>query len=128
MAKESRKFETVSEYIGSFPKDIQKILKTIQKTIKDAVPDSEEVISYSIPAFRYKKGWIFYYSVYTSHYTLSCPPPWTIHEKYKKELGEYELSKSSIKFPLDKPVPVKLIAAMSKFRADEIDKVKPKKK
>jgi uncharacterized protein YdhG (YjbR/CyaY superfamily) len=123
MATEKIKFETVEQYIGSFPKDVQKILQSVRKTIQSAVPGAEEMISYQIPAFKLG-NWIFYYSAYKNHYSLSCPPPFTVFEKFKKELAPYEVSKSAIKFPLDKPVPVKLISEMAKFRAEEIEKKK----
>ena len=129
MAKEKIKFQTVDEYIQSFPKEKQDVLKKIRTTLQKAVPGSEEVISYNIPAVKYH-GWIFYYSVHTNHFSLSCPPPWTVFEAFKKELALYELSKSTIQFPLDEPVPVKLIEAMAKFRAKEnieLEKKKSKK-
>lgn len=113
------KFETPDQYIQSFPKEIQKILLIVRKAIHSAVPEAEEVISYQIPAFKCN-GWIFYYSAYTHHYSLSCPPPFTVFEQFREELAPYEVSKSAIRFPLDKPVPVKLITAMAKFRAKEI--------
>ncbi len=125
MAKEKIRFETVEQYIESFPKEIQRILKKVRKSISAAVPDAEEVISYQIPAFKLN-GWIFYYSAYTNHYSLSCPPPFTIFTEFKEELAQYEVSKSAIRFPFDKPVPVELISAMSKFRAREnMKKKKP---
>ncbi len=128
MATEKLKFQTADEYINSFPKNIQDVLKKIRSTLQKAVPEAEEVISYQIPAFKFH-GWIFYYSVYTNHYSLSCPPPFSVFEAFKKELSPYELSKSTIKFPLDKPVPVKLIEAMAKYRAKEnIEAEKNKKK
>lgn len=125
------KFETPDQYIGSFPADVQTILKKVRSTIQKAVPEAEEVISYNIPAFKYH-GWLLYYSGYTKHFSLSCPPPFTIFEKFKKELERYEVSKSAIRFPLDEPVPTALISAMAKFRAaenkeSEAKKVKKKK-
>jgi uncharacterized protein YdhG (YjbR/CyaY superfamily) len=122
-----KKFETVDEYIGSFPNDIQKILKSLRKTINDAVPGAEEVISYNIPAFKYK-GWIFYIAAFTNHYTLACPPPFTVFKKFEKELSEFAIATSSIKFPYEKPVPLKLISAMAKFRATENTQAEAKKK
>ena len=102
------------------------MLRTVQKAIQQGAPDAKEMISYSIPAFK-TSSWIFYYSVYTKHYTLSCPPPFTIFEKFKKELLPYEVSKSAIKFPLDEPVPVKLITEMSAFRVKESKELASKK-
>ena len=127
MASEKIKFETADQYIGSFPKDVQAILQKVRKTIQKAVPEAEEVISYNIPAFKFN-GWVFYYSAYTSHFSLSCPPPFTVFDKFKKELAAYELSKSTIQFPFDKPVPTALISDMAKFRAKENTETEAKKK
>lgn len=119
------KFETVDQYIGSFPREVQKILREVRKCISKAVPDAEEVISYQMPAFKTDR-WIFYYSAFTNHYSLSCPPPFTVFEEFKSELKSYEVSKSAIKFPLDEPVPVDLIVAMAKYRAQEMQSKKKK--
>lgn len=116
MASAKKRFDTVDDYIAAFPDNVQKILRLIQMTIRKAVPDAEEMISYQIPAFKSNGVWIFYYSAYTKHYSLSCPPPFTVFEKFKDELSAFEVSKSAIKFPLDKPVPVKLISDLAKFR------------
>jgi uncharacterized protein YdhG (YjbR/CyaY superfamily) len=115
---ERTKFQTADEYIASFPKDVQKTLTTVRTTVRKAVPEAEEVISYNIPAFKYH-GFVLYYSAYTNHFSLSCPPPFTVFEVFKKELSAYETSKSAMKFPLSEPVPVKLITAIAKFRAKE---------
>ncbi|MBT1696993.1 DUF1801 domain-containing protein [Fulvivirgaceae bacterium PWU4] len=127
MASEKIKFETADQYISSFPKDVQAILQKVRKTIQKAVPEAEEVISYNIPAFKFN-GWVFYYSAYTNHFSLSCPPPFTIFDKFKKELAGYEQSKSAIRFPLDQPVPTTLIADMAKFRAQQNTASEAKKK
>ena len=52
MKANNKSFNTIDEYIENFPDDIQKILQKIRKTIKKAAPNSEEVISYQIPAFK----------------------------------------------------------------------------
>jgi uncharacterized protein YdhG (YjbR/CyaY superfamily) len=111
-------FKTADEYIQTFPKDIQDILEQVRQTIQKAVPEAEEVISYQIPAFKFH-GWIFYYSAYKKHFSLSCPPPYTFVEAFKKELSGYNISKSTIQFPFDKGVPVNLIHKMSQYRAKE---------
>ena len=111
-------FKTVDEYLQTLPKDVQVILQTVRETIQKAVPEAEEVISYQIPAFKYH-GWIFYFSAYKKHFSLSCPPPFTVFETFKEELAKYEKSKSTVQFPLDEPVPIKLIEKMSKFQAKE---------
>ena len=115
----NQKFESTAEYIASFSKPVQDVLKKVQSTVKKAVPDAEEVISYNIPAFKASGKWVLYYSAYTNHFSISCPPPFTFFEVFKKELAPYQQSKSTVQFPLDEPVPVKLIADIAKFRAKE---------
>lgn len=123
-------FKSIDEYIATRDADEQKMLQKIRETIQKAVPEAVEVISYQIPAFKYH-GFIFYFSAFTKHYSLSCPPPWTIFEKFNTELAPYERSKSTIQFPKDKPFPFSLVTKMSKFRASEnlqLENAKPKKK
>jgi uncharacterized protein YdhG (YjbR/CyaY superfamily) len=120
-------FETPDQYIQTFSKEVQQTLQLVRQTIQKAVPGAEEVISYNIPAFK-KDGWIFYYSAYKNHYSLSCPPPFTVFDEFKKELAGYSISKSTIQFPYDQPVPVKLISDMAKYRAKQnAEKVKKAK-
>ena len=113
-------FKSADEYIKTFPADKQAILKQVRETLRKAVPDAEEVISYQIPAFRLGGGWVFYYSMYTSHFSLACPPPFAAFKEFAKELSGYKQSKSAVNFPLEEPVPVKLIAQMAKFQAEQI--------
>ena len=113
-------FKSADEYIKTFPADKQLVLKQVREAIRKAVPDAEEVISYQIPAFRLAGGWVFYYSMYTSHFSLACPPPFAAFKEFAKELSKYKQSKSAVNFPLEEPVPVKLIDRMAKFQAEEI--------
>ena len=112
-------FKNAEEYLATLPPKTREILETVRKTIRDAVPGAEEVISYQIPAFKLDGSWIFYYSAYTAHYSLACPPPFAAFKAFAKELASYKQSKSAVQFPLDKPVPTALIAKMSKHQAQE---------
>jgi uncharacterized protein YdhG (YjbR/CyaY superfamily) len=121
-------YRSIDEYIDSRNPDEQKVLQKIRQTIQKAVPEAEEVISYQLPAFKYN-GWIFYFGAFTNHYSISCPPPFTIFDAFKKELEPYEKSKSTLQFPKNKPFPFDLLTKMSKFRAKEnLEKAQAKKK
>lgn len=111
-------FKTVDAYIGSFGKEEQDVLRQIRQTILDAEPGAEEVISYQLPAYKFH-GWIFYFGAYKNHYSISCPPPFTVFEVFEKELAGYERSKSVIQFPKDKPFPFDLLARMARYRAGQ---------
>lgn len=118
-------FKSIDEYIETFPEDIQVILKKVRQIVHSAVPEAEEVISYQLPAFKYH-GFILYFGAYTNHFSISAPPP--TFEVFKKELEGYEVSKSAVKFPYEKPVPVELISEIAKYRAKKNLENEQKKK
>jgi uncharacterized protein YdhG (YjbR/CyaY superfamily) len=111
-------FKDIDEYIASTGKDEREVLEKIRQTIRQAVPDAEEVISYQIPAFKHH-GFVVYLSAYKGHYSLSFPPPGTVFDEFKAELAGYKLSKSTIQLPKNHPMPYELIGKMAAFRAKE---------
>lgn len=112
-------FKTPDEYIATFAEPVQRVLRQVQAAIRKGAPRADEVISYQVPAFRSDGGWVFYYSTHAKHYSLACPPGGTFLETFADDLARYRRSKSAIQFPLDEPVPTKLITAMAKHRARE---------
>jgi uncharacterized protein YdhG (YjbR/CyaY superfamily) len=109
-------YATIDEYIRSFPKDIQRILTQLREEIKAAAPDSVESISYRMPAFSFK-GPLVYFAAYKNHIGF-YPIPNGIKE-FQKELASYKKGKGSVQFPIDKPLPLKLINKIVKFRIAE---------
>ncbi len=115
---------SIDEYIAPFPKDIQKILKELRAAIKAAAPDAQEKISYQMPTF-FLNGNLVHFAAFKKHIGF-YPTPSGI-EVFQKELSVYEGAKGSVQFPLDKPMPLKLISRIVKFRvAENIKKAKIK--
>lgn len=116
------KFDTVQAYIDSFPKETQKLLKQIRKTIKKTAPKAEEKISYGMPGY-FLNGQLVFFAGYKNHIGFYATP--TGHKEFKKELSVYKQGKGSVQFPIDKPLPLDLITRIVKFRvADNLQKVK----
>jgi uncharacterized protein YdhG (YjbR/CyaY superfamily) len=107
---------SINEYIATFPKRIQKILEEIRTTIKAAAPEAEEKISYQMPTF-FLKGNLVHFAAHTNHIGF-YPTPSGI-QAFKKELSVYEGAKGTVQFPIDKPMPLKLISKIVKFRVAE---------
>ena len=117
MEATATKFKTVDEYISLQPKNLRPLLQQIRKTIKEAAPDAEELISYNMPGYKLK-GMLVYFAAWKEHigfYGASS----TLVEKFKKPLSGFEISKGTIKFPLDQPLPLALVTKIVKFRAKE---------
>jgi len=109
-------FISIDEYIATFPEEIQKILEELRATIKASAPDAEEKISYQMPTFALK-GNLVHFAAFKNHIGF-YPTPSGIRS-FKKELSIYECAKGSVQFPIDKPIPLKLIGKIVKFRVAE---------
>ena|SRR5450631_3183027 len=120
-------FTTVDEYIALHPSAIRAGLNLLRKTIKTAAPGAEEMISYQMPAYKLN-GMLAFFSATQKHYGFypTASPVIAFREKLKS----YKTSKGAIRFPLDEPIPVKLVTEIVKWKAREnlsIGKVKRKK-
>lgn len=109
--------KNIDEYIAAFPRDVQETLQKIRITIRKAAPGVEETISYQIPTFTLKGGYLIYFAAYKKHISLYPAPRGS--EEFKEELSAYEGGKGTVRFPLDKPVPFALIRRIVKFRVKE---------
>ena len=112
-------YKSVDEYIGSQPEAVQGVLTQIRNTIRKAVPRAEEGISYQIPIYKLPGGPVLYFAGWKQHFSL-YPATERVVTAFKSDLAEYEVSKGTIRFPLSRPVPVKLIARIAKLRAHEV--------
>jgi uncharacterized protein YdhG (YjbR/CyaY superfamily) len=106
-------FKTIDEYIATFPPNIQAILQQIRATIHKAAPDAEETISYQMPAFK-QNGVLVYFAAFKNH--IGFFPTAQGIEAFKDKLAAYKTSKGTIQFPLDRPLPLDLIAEIVRFR------------
>lgn len=116
-------YSTIDAYHSAFPAEVQERMQQIRQVIKAVVPDAEEVISYSIPAFKYK-GYLIYYSAYARHISLSSPWSEAFLKTFEPEIKKLKLnvSKSAIQFPAKDVLPLALIKRMVAFRKKENDK------
>lgn len=120
-----KKPENIDAYIAGFPGETQKILEQLRAAIIAAAPQAEEVISYGMPAFKLN-GILVYFAGYKNHIGF-YPTPAGI-ESFKALLSNYKGAKGSVQFPLDQPLPLKLIDEIVAFRVKkDSEKAKAKK-
>ncbi len=110
---------SVDDYIALHPPPVQRILERVRAAIRKGVPAAEEVISYNMPTYRVKGERMLYLAVWKNHYALYAATKQVV-AAFHDELAPYEIDKGTISFPLSEPVPAKLIASITKFRAKEI--------
>jgi uncharacterized protein YdhG (YjbR/CyaY superfamily) len=105
--------KNIDEYIARYPADVQVKLQKLRETIQKAIPKATEAISYGIPTFKYH-GNLVHFGGFKQH--LSFFPGAAGVAAFEKELFGYQTSKGTIQLPLDKPLPLKLIKDIVKFR------------
>lgn len=108
--------KTIDAYISQFSPDLQATLQTLRKVIQEAAPGATEKISYQMPTF-YLNGNLVHFAAFQHHIGF-YPAPSGI-DAFKKELAAYKGSKGAVQFPLDKPLPLDLIAEIVQYRVDE---------
>lgn len=111
-------FANVDEYISEQPEAAQVALQLVRSTLRKALPEAEEVISYKIPAYKLHGGIALYFAGWKQHYSL-YPAGERLVAALKDQLASYKVSKGTIRFPLSEPVPVRLIERIARFRAKE---------
>lgn len=108
-----RKPRDVDEYIANAPKEVQGKLIELRKAIKSAAPKAEEKLSYGMPYYGYK-GRLAYFRLAKKHIGFYIMTP--IVKVFKKDLKGYSTTSATIRFPLDKKLPIALVKKLVKAR------------
>jgi uncharacterized protein YdhG (YjbR/CyaY superfamily) len=117
--------KTIDEYIARYPEDVRDILQSIRATIRKAAPEAEETIKYQMPTFTLN-GNLIHFGAFKKHIGM-YPVPRGVPE-FDRELAAYEGETATARFPLDKPMPLDLIARIIEFRVDKSSRKRVAKK
>jgi uncharacterized protein YdhG (YjbR/CyaY superfamily) len=114
----SRKPETIDDYLASVTPDRRAALERLRRTIRSLVPDAEECISYSMPAFRYG-GKVVAGFLATAKGCSYYPFSGTTLSTLSSELEGYDRTKSALHFDPRRPLPRTLVASLLEARVAE---------
>jgi uncharacterized protein YdhG (YjbR/CyaY superfamily) len=116
----TKKSTSVDEYLASVPEPARSTLEQVRAAIRSVVPvETTEGISYGIPTFKYN-GPLVWFAAFSKHCSLF--PSASVIKAFKEELKEYKISKGTIQFPVDQPLPDALVKKMVKMRLAEASK------
>ncbi|EPG75420.1 PF08818 domain protein [Leptospira fainei serovar Hurstbridge str. BUT 6] len=124
MKTKGQNFKNIDEYIENFPEEVRTLLEDLRSTIVSSAPNAIEKISYQMPAFELN-GNLVYFAAYKNH--IGFYPTSSGIKSFQSELSQYKTSKGAVQFPLDKPIPLKLVSKIVKYRVKE-NMVNAKKK
>lgn len=107
--------KNIDEYLAGVPEPARGTLRKIRAAIRSAVPpEATEAITYRIPTFKYKGSLVAFAAF--SHHCSFFPMSYSVIDAFKNELKGFQVSKGTIRFPVDKPLPAALVKKMVKAR------------
>jgi uncharacterized protein YdhG (YjbR/CyaY superfamily) len=113
----AEQFATINQYIGSFPEEVQVVLREVRRRIRNAVPEAGETISYRIPTMTLNGRSLVYFAAWKHH--ISVYPIPAADEAFEQELTPYLAGKGTVRFPLNKPIPYDLIERLVTLLAQQ---------
>lgn len=109
-------FKSIDDYLSTMPEATRHVLDKVRATIRAALPDAEEVISYQIPAYKQDGVTVIYFAGWKEHFSL-YPVGEIFAEAFPEEAKNYPLAKGTLRISLKDDVPVELIQRIVDLRA-----------
>ncbi|MFL5516637.1 MAG: iron chaperone [Gemmatimonadales bacterium] len=109
----------VRKYLAAQPPATRRTLRRIRELIRAAVPGALDGISYGIPAVRVDGRLLLWYAGWKAHCSIYPVTP-AMRKALGRDLGKYAVSKGTIRFPLDRPLPAMVIRRLAKARLSEL--------
>ena len=109
-------FQSIDEYIAACPPDSQAYLRQIRALIKTLAPEAKERISYQMAAFELNGRNFIHFAGWKKHVSLYPVPAGS--EAFERQIAKYAGGKGTLKFPLDEPLPIKLIERVVKLHLE----------
>jgi uncharacterized protein YdhG (YjbR/CyaY superfamily) len=111
--------DEVDRYLRGVEQPKRSTLQALRKTILEIVPDAEQVISYSVPAFRVGGKTVAGFAAFKDHLSY-LPFSGSVLAQLPDELRGYTMTKSALHFPVDRPLPKMVVEKLIALRLGEI--------
>src|SRR3954467_1755091 len=116
MVLKKTKPNSPAEYINAAPKEARAKLRQLRAAIRAAVPGTTETLKWGMPSFSYRRILVTF-AAHKNHIGF-YPTPSAV-KAFTADLRTFKTARGSVQFPLEKPLPLRLIAKITRFRAQE---------
>lgn len=110
--------KTIDEYLAGVNAEQRAILEKVRETIHSAAPGAEEYIGYGLAGFKLRGRPLVYFGAWEKHCALYAASPAT-QKQFQKELEGFAVSKGTIQFTPERPLPAALVKKLVRARAAE---------
>ena len=111
----------VDEYLRAVEEPKRSTLQTMRRTILEIVPEAEQVISYRVPAFRVHGKTVAGFAAFRNHLSY-LPFSGSVLPRMGTDLQGYEMTKSSLHFAVERPLPKELVERLIAVRRGDADR------
>jgi len=116
--REKTASSAVDEYLSGVEEPKRSTLQAVREAILQIVPEAEEVISYGVPAYRVRGRTVAGFAAFKDHLSY-LPFSGSVLPELADELGSYTMTKSALHFPVDEPLPKRLVERLIAARLAE---------
>ncbi len=109
----------IDDYLAGLDPPKRRTLEALRRTILSIIPDAEQGISYGMPAFKVGGKAVSGFAAYKEHLSY-FPHSGSVLPQLAKELTGYSMSKGALRFPIDEPLPARLVKRLIEVRLDEL--------
>jgi uncharacterized protein YdhG (YjbR/CyaY superfamily) len=109
--------QSIDEYLAALPQDQRSALEKLRRTIRSTAPEAAESISYGLPTFKHNGKPLIYFGAAKKH----CAIYGGSIDAYQDEFKAYDVSKGTVRFKPENPLPAALVSKMVRARMKEID-------
>jgi uncharacterized protein YdhG (YjbR/CyaY superfamily) len=110
----TQRFATIDDYVRSLPEDVQPVFEGVRRAVREAAPGADETISYQIPTLALNGRYLVHFAAWKNHLALYPTPAGD--PAFEQEIAPYRAAKSTVRFPLRKPIPYDLIRRLVALR------------
>jgi uncharacterized protein YdhG (YjbR/CyaY superfamily) len=111
--------EEIDEYLEEIPDPKRSTLQALRQTILQVIPEAEQGISYSVPAFRVDGRVVAGFAAFKDHLSY-LPFSGGVLRQLGPELKGYQKTLSALHFPVDQPLPEPLVRKLIEIRLAEV--------
>ena len=113
--------QEIDEYLDGLAEPKRSTLARLRQTILDILPEAEQGISYSMPAFKIQGKTVAGFAAFKNHLSY-LPHSGSVFPKLQDELKGYVTSTGALRFAIDKPLPAPLVEKLIAVRLEQIER------
>ncbi len=109
----------VDRYLETLDEPKRGTLEALRRSILEVVPEAEQCISYGVPAFKLHGKTVAGFAAFKGHLSY-LPHSGSVLPTLSDELARYDMTKGSLHFAIDKPLPKRLVRKLITTRLRQL--------